>query len=286
MKPADVKPQDFDTDHPRVSYVKDGVGHDIACDFIAVCDGFHGVSRASVKLRDDRHSSGSIVRLARILSETPPVSNELIYKQPRQGIRALHHPLDASQPLLRAMQPRRSSDQCRRKVLDELKRRLDREAVDNLVTGLPSKSSIAPLRSFVASRCGSGGCFLPATPRISCRRPRQGLNLAASDVALSLAGVARILRRELFRGIDGYSRSAGAGLEAVALFLVDDRDVALGSDTEGFWRTDPAGELGLSRELEAASASLSEIMSGCRIRNVRNFRAVGRSCRRFDFTSP
>src|SRR3569832_1692108 len=44
-----VKPIDFDTDHPRISYVKDGVTHEIECDFIAGCDGFHGVSRASVK---------------------------------------------------------------------------------------------------------------------------------------------------------------------------------------------------------------------------------------------
>ena len=71
---ADVKPHDFDTDHPRVSYVKDGVGHEIACDFIAGCDGFHGVSRASVK-------PSAIETFERvypfgwlgILSETPPV---------------------------------------------------------------------------------------------------------------------------------------------------------------------------------------------------------------------
>src|SRR5260370_19732430 len=45
---AAVKPHDFDTDRPRVSYVKDGVGHEIACDFIAGCDGQHRLSRASV----------------------------------------------------------------------------------------------------------------------------------------------------------------------------------------------------------------------------------------------
>ena len=44
-----VTPIDFDTDHPRVSYVKDGVTHEMTCDFIAGCDGFHGVSRASVE---------------------------------------------------------------------------------------------------------------------------------------------------------------------------------------------------------------------------------------------
>ena len=77
---ADVKPHDFDTDHPRVTYVKDGVTREIACDFIAGCDGFHGVSRASIK-------PSAIETFERvypfgwlgILSETPPVSHELIY---------------------------------------------------------------------------------------------------------------------------------------------------------------------------------------------------------------
>ena len=105
---ADVKPHDFDTDHPRVTYVKDGVTHEIDCDFIAGCDGFHGVSRASVK-------PSAIQTYERIypfgwlgiLSETPPVSPELIYVQPRARICALHHALDAPQPLLRAVPARR-----------------------------------------------------------------------------------------------------------------------------------------------------------------------------------
>src|SRR3977135_2044682 len=46
---ADVKPHDFDTDHPRVTELKDAMRHEITCDFIAVCAGFHGVSRATVK---------------------------------------------------------------------------------------------------------------------------------------------------------------------------------------------------------------------------------------------
>ncbi|MGH6740432.1 MAG: FAD-dependent monooxygenase, partial [Bradyrhizobium sp.] len=46
---ADVTPHDFDTDHPRLTYVKDGTTREIQCDFIAGCDGFHGISRASVK---------------------------------------------------------------------------------------------------------------------------------------------------------------------------------------------------------------------------------------------
>ena len=63
---ADVKPLDFDTDRPRVSYVKDGVSHEIECDFIAGCDGFHGVSRASVKAVGDPDLRADLsVRLAR-----------------------------------------------------------------------------------------------------------------------------------------------------------------------------------------------------------------------------
>ncbi len=105
---ADVKPHDFDSDRPRVTYVKDGVGHEIECDFIAGCDGFHGVSRASVK-------PSAIQTFERIypfgwlgiLSETPPVSHELIYSNHARGFCAVHHALDAAQPLLRAMPARR-----------------------------------------------------------------------------------------------------------------------------------------------------------------------------------
>ncbi len=72
---ADVKPHDFDTDRPRVTYEKDGVTHEIGCDFIAGCDGFHGVSRASVKPEaietfEREYPFGWLG----ILSETPPVS--------------------------------------------------------------------------------------------------------------------------------------------------------------------------------------------------------------------
>ena len=94
---------------PRVSYVKDGVSHEIDCDFIAGCDGFHGVSRASVK-------PSAIATFERVypfgwlglLSDTPPVSPELIYTNHERGFCALHDALDAAQPLLPAMQSRRS----------------------------------------------------------------------------------------------------------------------------------------------------------------------------------
>jgi len=82
----DVQPHDFEGSHPRVTYLKDGVTHTLDCDFIAGCDGFHGISRASVP-------ASAIEEFERvypfgwlgILSDTPPVSHELIYSNHARG---------------------------------------------------------------------------------------------------------------------------------------------------------------------------------------------------------
>ena len=105
---ADVKPLDFDTDRPRVSYVKDGVSHEIECDFIAGCDGFHGISRASVKsVGDPDLRAGLSVRLARHPVGDAASQPRTDLFQPCARICALHHALDPPQPLLSAMSARR-----------------------------------------------------------------------------------------------------------------------------------------------------------------------------------
>src|SRR5437868_3657674 len=149
---ADVQPHDFDSDRPRATYVKDGVAHEIECDFIAGCDGFHGISRASVK-------PSAIQTFERIypfgwlgiLSETPPVSPELIYNNHARGFALC---------TMRSMHRSRYYVQCPlddhiaqwpdERFWDELKRRIDQKAADELVTGPSIEKSIAPLRSFVA----------------------------------------------------------------------------------------------------------------------------------------
>jgi p-hydroxybenzoate 3-monooxygenase len=83
---ADVKPHDFDTDHPRVTYRKGGVTHEIACDFIAGCDGFHGVSRQAIpqeviRIYERVYPFGWLG----ILSDTRPVNHELIYANSERG---------------------------------------------------------------------------------------------------------------------------------------------------------------------------------------------------------
>ena len=171
--------------------VKDGVTHEIACDFIAGCDGFHGVSRASVK-------PSAIQTFERvypfgwlgILSETPPVSHELIYTNHARGF---------SLCTMRSMRRSRYYVQCPlddhidqwpdERFWDELKRRLDQKAVDELVTGPSIEKSIAPLRSFVAEPMRFGRMFLAGdASHIVPPTGAKGLNLAASDVHLPLAG--------------------------------------------------------------------------------------------------
>jgi p-hydroxybenzoate 3-monooxygenase len=208
---ADVKPHDFDTDHPRVSYVKDGVAHEIACDFIAGCDGFHGVSRASVNPSDIQtfervYPFGWLG----ILSETPPVSHELIY---------INHARGFSLCTMRSMRRSRYYVQCAlddhvdqwpdARFWDELKQRLDPEAADKLITGPSIEKSIAPLRSFVAEPMRFGRMFLAGdAAHIVPPTGAKGLNLAASDVRFLSHALREFYDEKSSAGIDAYSAKA------------------------------------------------------------------------------
>jgi p-hydroxybenzoate 3-monooxygenase len=208
---SDVQPHDFDTEHPHVSYVKDGANHDIACDFIAGCDGFHGVSRASV----DPSAIETFERVypfgwLGILSETPPVSHELIYTNHARGFALC---------TMRSMRRSRYYVQCSLddhidqwpddRFWEELKRRLDPEAVDNLITGPSIEKSIAPLRSFVAEPMRFGRLFLAGdAAHIVPPTGAKGLNLAASDVHYLSRALREHYDERSSAGIDGYSQKA------------------------------------------------------------------------------
>ncbi len=79
----EVAVHDFDTSKPRVSYEKDGARHEIECDFIAGCDGYHGVCRASVpRAALTEYEKVYPFGWLGLLSDTPPVCDELIYVRP------------------------------------------------------------------------------------------------------------------------------------------------------------------------------------------------------------
>src|SRR6202034_2981580 len=208
---ADVKPHDFDTDHPRVSYVKDGVANEISCDFIAGCDGSHAVTRASVK-------PSAIQTFERIypfgwlgiLSETPPVSHELIYSNHARGfalctMRSMHRSRYYVQCSLEDHVEQWPDD----RFWDELKRRLDQKAVDELVTGPSIEKRIAPLRSFVAEPMRFGRMFLAGdAAHIVPPTRAKGLNLAASDVHYLSQAFREYYGEKSSAGINAYSAKA------------------------------------------------------------------------------
>ena len=208
---VNVSLHDFDTDHPVVRYLKDGASHEVACDFIAGCDGFHGISRQSV-------AADAIKTFERVypfgwlglLSETPPVSPELIYTNHERGfalcsMRSVHRSRYYVQCSLDEHVDNWSDD----KFWDELKRRLDQEAADSLVTGPSIEKSIAPLRSFVAEPMRFGRMFLAGdASHIVPPTGAKGLNLAASDVRYLFAGFRDYYRDKSVAGIDTYSSKA------------------------------------------------------------------------------
>ena len=208
---ADVQPLDFDTDHPRVTYVKDGATHEIACDFIAGCDGFHGISRASVE-PDAIETFERIYPFGwlGILSETPPVSHELIYSNHARGFALC---------TMRSTHRSRYYVQCPlddhidqwpdERFWDELKSRLDQRAVDQLVIGPSIEKSIAPLRSFVAEPMRFGRMFLAGdAAHIVPPTGAKGLNLAASDAHYLAVSLREYYDEKSSAGIDHYSSTA------------------------------------------------------------------------------
>lgn len=206
---ADVRLHDFDTDRPRVSWTQDRVRRELRCDFIAGCDGSHGVSHASIP-------DSAVRRYERVypfgwlglLSDTPPVSEELIYANHERGfalcsMRSRTRSRYYVQCSLDDRVERWTDDM----FWDELRRRLDPAAAEALVTGPSIEKSIAPLRSFVAEPMRFGRLLLAGdAAHIVPPTGAKGLNLAASDVRyLSRALIHHYTSGGRMDEIDAYS---------------------------------------------------------------------------------
>ncbi|MFN4898291.1 MAG: 4-hydroxybenzoate 3-monooxygenase [Burkholderiales bacterium] len=204
----DVQIHDFDSDHPSVSYEKEGQRHTITCDFIAGCDGFHGVCRASVP-------SKSIQEFEKVypfgwlgvLSDTPPVHEELIYVNSTRGFALCsQRSTTRSRYYLQVPLTDKVEQWSDDAFWQELRNRLDPEAREHLVTGPSIEKSIAPLRSFVTEPMRFGTLFLAGdAAHIVPPTGAKGLNLAATDVKyLSDAFIEACLEKS-HAGIDHYS---------------------------------------------------------------------------------
>ena len=204
----DVRIAGFDGTAPRVTWRQGGKAHELACDFIAGCDGYHGVTRQSVP-------PGAIRTYERVypfgwlgvLVDRPPVSAELIYVNHERGFALCS---------MRSTTRSRYYVQCPldekvegwpdERFWDELRARLDERANAALATGPSIEKSIAPLRSFVAEPLRFGRLFLAGdAAHIVPPTGAKGMNLAVSDVVALAQGLAAYYARGTLEPLSRYS---------------------------------------------------------------------------------
>jgi p-hydroxybenzoate 3-monooxygenase len=180
-----VQLHDLTTERPSVSYTVSGEASTIEADFVAGCDGFHGVSRHSIPANVRREFE----RLypfgwMGVLSETPPVSHELIYARHPRGFAlcSMRNPM-LSRYYVQCTADTDAASWSDDQFWDELRLRIPIEAADSLVTGPSIEKSVTPLRSYVAEPMQWGKLFLAGdAAHIVPPTGAKGLNLAFSDV--------------------------------------------------------------------------------------------------------
>ena len=207
----DVQLHDWDTRQPRLTYSHGASRHELRCDFIAGCDGFHGVSRPSVPL-------GKLAQYERVypfgwlglLADVPPLHEELVYA---------HHERGFALCSMRSRGRSRYYVQCSLddkvehwpdgRFWDELRARLPERYAQRLVTGPSLEKSIAPLRSFVTEPMQFGRLFLVGdAAHIVPPTGAKGLNLAAADVRVLSRGLAEFYRSASSTLLEEYSARA------------------------------------------------------------------------------
>lgn len=202
-----VQVKDFYT-APKVEFEYQGKAFQIECDFIAGCDGYHGVCRASVP--EDKIKTFEKVYpfgWLGVLADVPPVADELIYVQSERGFALCSMRSETrSRYYLQVPLTDHVEDWSDEKFWDELKNRLDPESREKLVTGASIEKSIAPLRSFVTEPMRFGKLFLAGdAAHIVPPTGAKGLNLAASDIAYLSSALIEYYADGSEQGIDEYS---------------------------------------------------------------------------------
>ncbi|NRP75414.1 p-hydroxybenzoate hydroxylase [Ensifer psoraleae] len=205
---ANVLPHDFERGGPYVTYEGNGVTHRIDCDFIAGCDGFHGVTRRfvpekAVRTFEKIYPFGWLG----ILADVPPVSHELVYaNHPRGFALCSMRSLSRSRYYIQCSLDQRPEEWSDQRFWDELRRRLPAHHAERVVTGPSFEKSIAPLRSFVAEPMRFHRLFLVGdAAHIVPPTGAKGLNLAASDVHYLFEGLLEHYQDRSNGGIDAYS---------------------------------------------------------------------------------
>ncbi|WP_371228215.1 4-hydroxybenzoate 3-monooxygenase [Pseudomonas sp. QE6] len=182
---VDVELHEVTGDAPYVTFTHQGERVRLDCDYIAGCDGFHGVARRTIPA--ERLSIFERVYpfgWLGLLSDTPPVNHELIYASSERGFSLCsQRSATRSRYYLQVGLEEKVEDWSDERFWEELKRRIPEDAARQLITGPSLEKSIAPLRSFVVEPLQYGRLFLVGDAgHIVPPTGAKGLNLAASDV--------------------------------------------------------------------------------------------------------
>jgi p-hydroxybenzoate 3-monooxygenase len=204
----DVAIGDFAGAHPFVTYRHDGREHRIDCEFIAGCDGFHGVCRASLPAGSRReYEKVYPFGWLGMLTDTPPLHEELLYvNSPRGFALCSMRSHTRSRYYLQVPLGADAAAWSDNAFWDELRQRLDTQGREQLVTGASIEKSIAPLRSFVVEPIRFGRLFLAGdAAHIVPPTGAKGLNLAATDVRYLAGALTEHFAQHSNAGIDAYS---------------------------------------------------------------------------------
>ena len=206
----DVKPMDVDTARPHVLFKHGGEAKRLDCDFIAGCDGFHGVARSTIP-------KGALREYEKlypfgwlgVLSATPPLP-DIVYCHSARGfaLASQRNPM-LSRYYIQVPLDTDIDDWPDERFWQEIKARYPRELADAIVTGPSIEKSIAPLRSYVAAPMRHGRLFLAGdAAHIVPPTGAKGLNLAVSDVYYLARALVEHYRSGSMAALDAYSATA------------------------------------------------------------------------------
>ncbi len=218
---SDATPLNVTSDRPGVRYTHDGKSHEIACDFVAGCDGFHGISRQTIP-QPERREFERVYPFGwlGILADVPPVADELIYANGERGF-ALCSMRSAtrSRYYIQCSMDEKLGDWPDDRIWDELALRIGSKTAANLTRGPCIEKSIAPLRSYVCESMRHGNLFLAGdAAHIVPPTGAKGLNLAIADVRLLHRAFESNYKHNNPDALDGYSATALARVWKVERF--------------------------------------------------------------------
>lgn len=252
---------------PRVTFTRNGRRSEVECDFIAGCDGFHGVCRASIP-------SQALTTYERVypfgwlgvLADVEPVDEEVIYVNHSRGF-ALCSMRSRTRSRYYLQCPLSESVDAwsDERFWEELRRRLPASHAERLITGPSVEKSIAPLRSFVAEPMRFGRLFLAGdAAHIVPPTGAKGLNLAAADVRILHLGLAEFYRSGSCELLDEYSSRALARVWRAMRLSWWLTELTHRFDRDTFDRKLQLAEFQHLAQSHSASASLAESYSGGR----------------------